>query len=341
MAQAKAAIDFSVEEKIAVFLASLDEQTAASILQQLEPEMMARLVTAIGELGVVPGAVREEVVNGCLGEISELGQAVFGDAKVANALLIKAIGEKRASALLMDDTVRKELPFADLRQVDPVELADALSKEQAVVSALVLRYLPPNMAADVLSKFPQELRKQVMVNIASSTITPSDDVINGMEELLKAKLLHSRSKKNVAAVAKDKVDVMAGILQHVETAMEEELMAVIEDHSKELSAQLRDRLFTFEDIVNLNDIVVRRILQEIDTGTLSLGLRNASVALKNKFFNNMSKRAAEGIKEDMANSPKVRLAEIDAKQREIVNIIRALESQGQITIARGEEDVFV
>jgi len=340
MARAKQT-ELSAEEKIAVFLASLDEQTAATVLQQLDPDLMGRLVTAIRDLGVVPGEIRETVVSQCLREIHQLGQAVFGDDKLAHSLLTKAIGEKRANAILTDDTTRKEMPFAELRTADPEELAAALSKEQAVVAALVLRYLPPNMAADVLVKFPPELRKQVVINMATASGTPSDDVLNGIEEYLKTKVLHSRAKKNVAADSKDKVDVMAGILQHMDGAMEDELMTTIEEQSKDLAAQLRDRLFTFEDIVNLNDVVVRRILQEIDTSSLGVGLRNASVALKQKFYSNMSKRAAEGIKEDMANSPKVRLADIEAKQREIVNIIRALESQGQIQVARGEEDVFV
>lgn len=333
--------DLSVEEKIAVFLASLDEQTAAAILQQLDSELMGRLVTAIRELGVIPGPVREKVMESCLREIHELGQAVFGDDKLATSLLVKAIGEKRATALLAEDTTRRELPFSDLRAADPEELANTLMKEQPSISALVLRYLPSVMSAEVISMFPGELRKQVITIMATSATTPNEDIIAAVDELLKGKLVHARARKNVALEAKDKVDVLAGILQHVESAVEEELMSTVEECSQELSSELRDRLFTFEDIVTLSDVAVRRILQEIDTGSIAAALRNASVALKQKFFNNMSKRAAEGIKEDMANSPKTRLAEVEAKQREIVNVIRALEAQGQITISRGEEDVFV
>ena len=265
--------EFTREEKIAIFLASLDEQTAAAILQQLAPEMAARIANVIRDLGVVPGQSRELVMNECLRDIHDLGQAVVGDDRLASDLLIKAIGEKRAAALLTDDTVRKEMPFAELRQADTDEVANLLVKEQAVVAALVLRYLPPNMAADILAKFPEALRKQVVVNIATSTMTPSDEVINGMEELLKSKLLHGRAKKNVTADTKDKVDVMALILQHVDAGLEEELMGAIEEQSKEVAAQLRDKLFTFEDIANLNDVVVRRILHLHGRGLLLRAIR--------------------------------------------------------------------
>ena len=333
--------EMPIDECIVIFLVSLDEQTAAAILQQLNPDLMTRLVAAIRDLGVIPGAIRDNVVATCLREIHDLGQAVFGDEKLASSLLVKAIGEKRASALLAEDTTRKELPFADLRQCDPEELANVLGKEQSSVGALVVKYLPSTMAADVLGRIPPELRKQIVVNLAMAGISPSEEVIAGIEDVLKSKLVHSKAKKVISLDAKDKVDVIAGLLQHVDGAMEEELMTAVEEHSKDLASQLRDRLFTFEDIVSLSDVAVRRILQEVDSGSLALALRNASVALKQKFFNNMSKRAAEGIKEDMANSPKTRLADIESKQRDVVNIIRALESQGQITITRGEEDVFV
>lgn len=341
MPPSRQSAEMPIDERVAIFLASMDEQTAAAVLQELNPDLMARLVGAIRDLGVVPGAIRDNVVSGCLREIHDLGQAVFGDEKLASSLLVKAIGEKRASALLAEDTTRKELPFAELRQCDPEELANVLSKEQASVGALVIKYLPSVMAADILGRIPPELRKQIVVNLAIAGINPNEDVISGIEEVLKSKLLHSKVKKAVSLEAKDKVDVIAGLLQHVDGAMEEELMTAVEEHSKDLASQLRDRLFTFEDIVSLSDVAVRRILQEIDSGSLALAMRNASVALKQKFFSNMSKRAAEGIKEDMANSPKTRLADIESKQRDVVNVIRALESQGQITITRGEEDVFV
>ena len=341
MASSRQSVEMSMEERIAIFLASLDEETAAAVLQQLDTDLMARLVGSIRDLGVIPGAIRDTVMATCLKEIHELGQSVFGDDKLASSLLVKAIGEKRAGALLSDDNTRKESPFADLRQADPDELANTLIKEQPMVSALVLQYLPSVMAADVLGKFSVELRKQVLLNMATSGASPNEDVIAGIEELLKSKLVHSRSKKAQTIEAKDKVDVLSGILQHVDGSMEEELLNVVEENSKELASQLRDKLFTFEDVVNLSDVALRRILQEIDSASLSIVLRNGSVALKSKFFNNMSKRAAEGLKEDMQNSPKLRLAEIEAKQREVVNIIRALESQGQITISKGEADVYI
>ncbi|MBI3986499.1 MAG: hypothetical protein HY343_06245, partial [Lentisphaerae bacterium] len=174
--------DMTIEEKIAIFLASMDEQTAAAVLQQLEPEVMARLVTVIRDLGVVPGKIRDLVMQNCLREIHELGQAVFGDKKLASSLLVKAIGEKRASALLSDDNIRKEMPFVDLRMADPEEMANTFMKEQPIVTALVLRYLPANIASDVLRRFPGEYRKLVVMNLTTSNMVPSDDVIAAIEE---------------------------------------------------------------------------------------------------------------------------------------------------------------
>ncbi|MBN1670906.1 MAG: flagellar motor switch protein FliG [Kiritimatiellae bacterium] len=341
MANAHELKNLSKLQKVAIFLASLDEQMAASILQQMPTELMAQLSSAIGNLGAVSGRVREQVVNECLREIAEFGTGVFGDANLATNLLTQAVGEKRASALLADQFERKDSAFQQLRDVEGDQLASILAHEQPGIIALVLRFVSPRMAADVLGALPKDVRTGVVVRMATADMPPTEDVISGIEQFLESKLVRSKSRKSVAT--EDKVGVLANILQHSDNALEDELMTAIEDSSPVFASELRDRLFTFEDVVKLSDVAVRRILQEIDTSVLAIALRNSSVALKEKFFSNMSKRASEGLKEDMEYSPKMRLSEVENKQREIVNIIRALETSGQITVSRSEEDkdVFI
>jgi flagellar motor switch protein FliG len=121
--------------------------------------------------------------------------------------------------------------------------------------------------------------------------------------------------------------------------VEEDLLAAIQEKSEALATNIRDRLFTFEDIVKLGDMAIRRVMQEIDMTVLGIALRNAPLDLREKFTRNMSKRAAEGLKEEMEFSQKVRLTDVEAKQREIVNVIRKLVSDSQISL--GGEDEYV
>ena len=329
--------DLSSEEKIAVLIASLDKSVAASVLQQLEPAVMLRVVNAVKKLGVVPGQTRDRAIADCLQGITEMGNAVQGDEKTVNSLLSKALGEKKAAMMLAESKADDKADmFTSLAQLRADQLVGFLSREQPGIIAMVLRYLPSDLSAEVMEILPSETRRQVIVFLSTAE-TPSEEVVARVDALLSEKA--GSAKKAKKTDQGDKLDVVTSIIQHAKSSVEEDLLGAIEEKSEALANAIRDRLFTFEDIVRLSDSAIRRTMQDIDMGALAIALRNVDDELKQKFFSNMSKRAAEGLSEEMEYSQKVRLTDVEAKQREIVNTVRALASQGQISI--GGEDEYV
>ncbi len=327
----------SKEQKVAILLASLNEQTAAVILQRLSPSVLGRVANAIRELGVVSGEVRQRVLNECLHEIVESRDSITGDEKTATHLLEQAIGKQRASALLQGKTSEGAV-FSGLEDMSADQILSVLGREQPSVIAMVLRYLDPELAAEVLNLVPREVSKRVVMILCTGR-PPSDAVVTRVASYIETRL--GKSKRSESADIGDIIERASTILQSVDHALTEEILQNIDEQSPELGTELRDRLFKFDDIVRLNDVDMRRIMQEVDMDTLAVALRTAPMDVREKFFNNMSKRAAEGLREDMEFSPKVKLSEIEIKQKEIIAAIRELDEQGEISLKDGGRNEYV
>ena len=325
------------EQKVAIFLASLPENTAASILQRLSPPVLARVASAIRDLGVISGEVRQRVLGECLRGIMEARDSVMGDERTANNLLFQAIGEKRATALLGEKEGQRGA-FSNLAGMSAEQILSIVGREQPSIIAMLLRYLDPELAAEVLNMVPAEVSKQVMMILCTGR-SPSEAVVQRVHSYIEARL--GKTREAEAADTGDVIDRASAILQAVDHALSEDILQSIDEHSPDLGTELRDRLFKFDDIVRLNDMDMRRIMQEVNMDTLSIALRTAPMDVREKFFNNMSKRAAQGIKEDMEFSPKMKLSEIEIKQKEITSIIRELDGQGEISIRGGGRNEYV
>lgn len=325
----------SDEQRVAILLASMDERLAAGVLQQLEPEVMGRVANAIRKLGVVSGSDRQKAISDCLNGINRMTNAVQGDDKLVASLLTKAIGEKRALALLQDETTVSRVAFEGLRDVSPEQIVSVLGTEQPALLGSILRYLPPEQSGMVLNLLPTEVRNKTVVHICKSH-SPSSETIERIEQYVRNRFKQTRKEDKVEAG--DAVDIISSLIQHVDKSVQEDLLKAIEEVSESMAGRIKDRLFTFEDIISMDDSAVRRLLQEIDVSVLAVALRSASVDLKQKFFKNMSKRAGESIREEMEYAQKMKLSDIQLKQKEIVDIIRSLEVDGQISVSGGEEE---
>jgi len=328
--------EYTPVEKVAILLASMDGDTAAKVLQHLEPKLVLQVTRAIRELGVVSGASRDLAITDCMSGIREMGGAISGDEEMANALLTQALGEKRAASLLTETPETKRNAFPELAEMDADQVASILGREQTGIIALVLRYLPNSMAAEILNLLPPDTSKRVIVFMCTCE-PPSEEVVSRVEKLLTSQLgPHKKARK---VEGSSNVDVVSAIVQHTKRSVEADLLSAIEEKSETIANQVRDRLFTFEDIVRISDVGMRRLMSEIDMEVLATALRNTSTEVQDRFLNNMSKRAAEGLREEMEYAQKVRMSEVEVKQREIVNTIRALESDGQLNT--GADDEYV
>ncbi len=326
----------SSSEKVAVLLASLDSETSASILKQLEPKTMLKIADAMRRLGVVPGHVRDRAIADCYQGIQEIGTAIQGDDNTVNELLKKAVGEREAALLLDENREDRRAAFAGLSAMSADQLIGILNREQPGVVALVLRYAPPNLAADVIRALPDEVRRKVIVFMCTAA-APAEDIVKVVEQLLSTKITAYKKTKTIMDV--DNVALVTGIIQNLPHSMEEDLLSAIQEKSDTLATEIRDRLFTFDDLIGVGSQGLRRLMQEIDMSSLGIALRTAKSELREMFFANMSKRAAETLREEMSFSQKMRVSEVEAKQREIVNVVRQLISDGEISYGVGDEYV--
>lgn len=338
MATAVTTTTLTDQQKVAILLASLDEKVAASILQQLDPDVMAEVANTIRGLGVITGELRDKAIGECVRGIVQMGNVVQGDEKSVNSLLARAIGEKRAAAMLQDKAPPQHDAFVNLQGVQPEQMATVLEREQPSVVAVVLRYLPPEKSAEILKHLSTNMRKKAISHLCASN-PPLPEAVTKIEEYLEAKVVKGKNARKMGEA--DKLEIVTGIIQGVERTIEEELLTAINDTDEKLANEIKDRLFTFDDLVQLSDVAIRRILQEIDTAALSVALRGAPMNVREKFFKNMSKRAAESLKEEMQFAQKMKLSEVNAKQKEIVNVVRSLESEGQISLGGGGKDEYV
>ena len=341
MAAAPATTSLTNHEKVAIVVASLEDEVAATILQQLDPEVAVRVATHIRDLGIIPGSVREQVLRDCLMGIEEMRKSVRGGGLRASAMLTRAVGEKRSAVLLGDGGGKSEkFPFAMLADASPEQIAGALGREQPSMIGTVLRYLPARTSAEVLGLLSSQVRKEAVVFMCRAN-RPNDDAIRHIETFMASKIDPENRKARRSEESTDKIDTMANILQLVDRSVEEELLEAIDGFSAQIGSEIKDRLFTFEDIVRLGDADVRKIMGEVDHATLAVALRGSSIDVREKIFNNMSKRAASGLKEEMDGMPKMRVSDVEAKQKEIVAVIRRLDTEGQLSIGQGGKDEYV
>ena len=229
-------------------------------------------------------------------------------------------------------------PFEFIRSTDPGQLLTFIQGEHPQTIALILAFLQPEQAGTILTALPPEKQVDVTKRLALMEHT-SPEVIHEVERVLEAKLsaLAGQDSTQVGGV-----EALVEVLNQVDRATEKTILENLEEQEPELAEEIKRRLFTFEDIVHLDDRAVMRVLREIDlTKDLPLALKVASEEVKTKIFNNLSKRAVETLQEEMDYLGPVRLRDVEEAQQRIVNTIRKLEEVGEIIIARGGEDEIV
>jgi len=203
--------------------------------------------------------------------------------------------------------------------------------------ALILALLRPEQAAEVLEKFPSDRRKDIMNRMATLT-SVSYELIEELARTLESELnLEGASEEKIGGISK-----VAEILNKMNRSSENEILDSIEEVNPDLASEIRNLMFTFDDVLKLNDRDIRELLKEINKEDLIRAIKIVDQEMKDKIFKNMSSRAAEMLKEDMELMPPIRLSEVEEFQRRIIEIAKRLESEGRITIAEDDkEDEFV
>jgi flagellar motor switch protein FliG len=325
-------------QKAAALLIALGPEVSAQILKHFRETDIERLTLEIFRMDKVPDEAREKVLEEFFHMSVTQQYLSIGGAGYARELLEKAVGKDRAEELIERITnLRRPMPFDFVRKTDPASVVSFLQNEHPQTIALVLAHLPQATASAVLGALDHDLQADVVLRMATMDRT-SPDIIREVEKVLQDKMsvLIADEYATVGGV-----EQVAKLLSRVDRATEKAILMRLEERDPELAEQVRKLLFTFDDLVKLDDRSLQRVLREVDSKDLALALKGASEDLKEKVFRNMSSRAAEMLKEEIALSGPVRLKSVEEAQQRIVNVVRRLDEAEEIVISRGEEDVIV
>ena len=325
-------------QRAAILLISLGPERSAGIFKHLKEEEIEELTLEIANTRSVTPQVKEEVIN----EFYEvcLAQQYIAEGGIGYAkdLLEKALGSEKAMDVIGKLTASLQVkPFEFVRKTDATQLINFIQDEHPQTVALILSYLAPQQAAQVVSALPPEKQADVARRIAVMDRT-SPEIIKEVEKVLESKLA---SLVNQDYTIIGGVDAVVEILNTVDRGTERHIMETLEVEVPELAEEIRKKMFVFEDILLLDDRAIQRVLRDVENNDLSVALKNANEEVKNTIFNNVSKRLAVMIKEDMDFMGPVRMKDVEEAQQKIVNIIRKLEDAGEIVISRAGGDEIV
>lgn len=328
------------KRKAALLMACLGSERAASVIQRLREEEIEGLSLEMAKLSPVGAETTESIFNELAAVVGGGGSMVAGGLDFAREVLERALGPERAAGLLGRlSTVIEMRPFEFLRRIPPDQISAFLRTESPQTMALVIANLHATLAAQVLASLPEHTQAEVALRIAGMGET-SPRVIAQVEEVIRNKLNDVvQQEYSVAGGPR----ALAEILNHADRPTERNVLDSLASTDENLAEEVRRMLFVFEDIVTLEDRAIQQILRDVDQKDLVLALRGAPEAVKEAMLKNMSERAAAMLKEEMEVQKPQRKRDVDDAQGRIVAVVRKLEEEGAIVIARsdGEESEAV
>jgi flagellar motor switch protein FliG len=255
-----------------------------------------------------------------------------GGIEYARDMLEKAVGPEKALEILERLTSNLQVkPFDFLKKTDPMQLVNVLQNEHPQTISLILCYLLPKQAAQVIGSLPENLKAEVVKRIAMLD-KANPEVVREVERVLERKV-STFVTQDFAQVGG--LDTVVEFMNSLDRTTEKEILDKLSETDPELAEEIRRHMFVFEDIVKLDDRSVQMVLREVDTKDLSRALKGASEDIMQKITGNLSKRAGQLLKEEIEFMGPLRVIDVEEAQQKIVNVIRRLEESGEIFIARG------
>ena len=317
---------------------ALGQDTSAEILKYLNDYEIEDIAQTIAELRTVTTDQEDEVLE----EFETLLMAgkyiSMGGIDFARGTLEKAMGPRRAQTMLDRVTATTTGGFYLLRNIAPNQIAPFISKEHPQTIALILSQLDPSQAAGVLNILPEELQSEVTYRVAAmENISPQvlreieDTLANELQAILTGQITEIGGPKKVAE-----------ILNMTGRSTEKAVLERLDSQDPEIAEEIRNMMFTFDDIANMTDREIQMVLREVDTKDLATALKGSAPEMQDRIFSNVSERVSQMIREEMEFSGPVRMSDVEEVQLRVVQTVRQLEEAGQVRVTRGEtQDVFV
>jgi flagellar motor switch protein FliG len=320
--------------KAAILLMSLPEEQAALILTKLDPKQVEAVSIEIAKLSEISGDEQEAVLQDFSRANPNTLSGRAGGLDVARNLVEKALGKGASTTV---DNIRQSLealPFGFLQKVDSQNLLTFIIDEHPQTIALILCHLPPAQAADVIRGLPTERQISVIHRVATMAQT-SPEIIQEVEHGLEHRMasVMSQQFENAGGVAS-----VAEILNVIDRATERALLENLAQENPDLVEEIRRLMFVFEDIVKFGDREIQTLLKNVESSQWAMALKGASEDLKEKVLKNMSKRAADLLKEEMEYLGPVKLSSVEQTQQQIVDIVRRLEDAGELTTHSDDQE---
>ena len=334
MAEAK----LSGTHRAAVLLLTLGEESAAEVLKHMGPKEVQKVGSAMATMTNVGREQVSEVLSSFTESVEEQTALGVGAEDYIRTVMVEALGEDKAKGLMDRILLGSSTKGLEaLKWMDARAVAELIRLEHPQIQAIVLSYLDNDHAAEVIKFFPERTRHDVLLRIATlDGIQPS--ALQELDEILERQF---HGNQNVQSSSVGGIKAAADILNFVDSSLEGEIMDSIKDADAELGQQIQDLMFVFDNLIDVDDRGIQSLLREVSSDTLILALKGADEGMKEKVFDNMSKRAAEMMRDDLENKGPVRLSEVEGAQKEILAIARRMSESGELALGGKGAEQFV
>ena len=324
-------------QRAAVLLMSLGEADAAEIMKHMGPKEVQRIGTAMSQLADVQQDQVETVMADFLNAVGNQTGLGVGSDEYIRTVLNQALGEEKAGGLIdriLQGANTKGLDT--LKWMDARQVADIIRFEHPQIQAIVVSYLDADQSAEVVGQFDEKVRLDILMRISAlDTVQPS--ALQELNDILERQFAGNATSKTTSMGG---VKVVANIMNFFDTGVEANVMESIKEVDEDLGNEIQDLMFVFANLSEVDDRGIQTILREISTDVLVVALKGADTALQEKIFKNMSKRAAELLRDDLEASAPVRVSDVENAQKEILAVARRLADDGEIMLGGGGEDML-
>ncbi len=321
-------------ERAAILLMTLGEKDAAEILKHMGPKEVQRVGTAMATLKNINQSQVESVVAEFLDAVSgQTGMGLGSDDYIRN-MLTQALGNDKAGALIDRILLGGNTTGLDsLKWMEPRQVADLIRHEHPQIQAIVVSYLDADQSAEILSNFNEKVCLDIIMRVAAlEAVQPA--ALQELNDILERQFSGKAGSQTTTIGG---VKVAANIVNFVDSTIAAELLEQIKEVDEDLGTQIQDLMFVFDNLVDIDDRGIQALMREVSTDLLVVALKGADPLVQEKIFKNMSKRAAELLRDDLEAKGPVKVSEVEASQKEILTIARRLADAGEIVLGGGGE----
>ncbi|WP_299016144.1 flagellar motor switch protein FliG [uncultured Photobacterium sp.] len=325
-------------DKAAILLLSLSEQDAASIIRHLDPKQVQRVGGVMASMADLSQEKVSAVHRHFLEDIQKYTCIGMGSEDFVRNALVAALGEDKASNLVDQILMGSGSRGLDsLKWMDPRQVASIILNEHPQIQTIVLSYLEPEQSAEILAQFPERVRLDLMMRIANlEEVQPA--ALHELNDIME-KQFAGQAGAQAAKIGGTKA--AAEIMNYLDNNIEGLLMDQIRESDEDMATQIEDLMFVFDNLAEVDDRGIQTLLRDIPQEQLQKALKGADDMLRDKLFRNMSKRAAEMLKDDLDAMGPIRVADVEAAQKEILSIARRLSDSGELMLSGGGADEFL